>query len=227
MTRRGGCPPPPRGGSGVGPRRRKNHRPAPRRHRRAEWWWRRRTGLLRRGPWRSRATGRIGLKRGRGEGGPCGSLHPAPGVKLFGCILSFWCWGRHYVVCGQGKMDTVPSETLYFLGIFSISIGASISCNHTQFSRHLHQSRTNPLKPIMPRALLRTQREHAGVALRSGRDDMENLAQEVGCCTSKMVKMRANMKRFDSVTKPKFVVQGRPRKITPAIEQVHRYFSSS
>ena len=35
---------------------------------------------------------------------------------------------------------TVPSETLYFLAIFSISIiKASISCNHTQFSRHLHR----------------------------------------------------------------------------------------
>ena len=79
----------------------------------------------------------------------------------------------------------------------------------------------------MPRALLRTQREHAEVALRSGRDDVENLAQEVGCCTSQMVKMRANMKRPDSVTKPTFVVEGRPREITPAIEQVRRYFSSS
>ena len=35
---------------------------------------------------------------------------------------------------------TVPSETLYSLGIFSISIiKVSISCNHTQFSRHLHR----------------------------------------------------------------------------------------
>ena len=79
----------------------------------------------------------------------------------------------------------------------------------------------------MPRALLRTQREHVELALKSGREDMENLAQDVGCCTSRMVKIRANMKRFDSVTKPKFVVQGRPRTITPAIEQVRRYFSSS
>ena len=79
----------------------------------------------------------------------------------------------------------------------------------------------------MPRALLRTQREHAEVALRSGHNDMENLAQEVGCSTSQMVKMRANMKRFDSVVKPKFIVQGRPRKITPAIEQASCYFLSS
>ena len=79
----------------------------------------------------------------------------------------------------------------------------------------------------MPRALLRTQREHAEVALRSSRDDIQNLAQEVGCSTSQMVKMRANIKRFDSAAKPKFIAQPRPGKITPAIEPVICYFSSS
>ena len=72
----------------------------------------------------------------------------------------------------------------------------------------------------MLRALLRTQREHAEVVLKPGHGNMENLAQEVGCSTSQMVKMRANMKRFDLVVKHKSIVQGRPKKITPAIEQV-------
>lgn len=75
----------------------------------------------------------------------------------------------------------------------------------------------------MPRALLRNQRDHVETALRAGCNDLQTLAEEAGCSTSQVVKMRANLARFDSVVRPKFVVQGRPRSLTPAIEQVGYY----
>ena len=75
----------------------------------------------------------------------------------------------------------------------------------------------------MPRALLPTQRDHVETALRSGCSDLQTLAEEVGCSTSQIVKMKANLARFDSVVQPKFVIQGRPRVITPAMEEVSRH----
>ena len=72
----------------------------------------------------------------------------------------------------------------------------------------------------MPNALSHTQREHAEIALKTSASELKTLAQAVGCPTSHMRRMKANLERFGVVVRPKFVAQGRPRKVTPAIEQV-------
>jgi hypothetical protein len=73
---------------------------------------------------------------------------------------------------------------------------------------------------IMPRSLLPTQQEHVEVVLRGGCTDYQKLAEDVGCSKSQIVKMKANLTRFDSVVRPKFFTHGVPRKITPAMETV-------
>ena len=87
-------------------------------------------------------------------------------------------------------------------------------------SQYLHTTTLETADYFMPRALLPSQREHAEVALATSTSGAESIAQHVGCSTSQINKMRANLERLGSVVRPKLVAQGRPKKVTPAIETV-------